>query len=38
MSTSEVEAVISNLIDYRDAVSYGVQVRSLNQYQKYISI
>jgi solute carrier family 27 fatty acid transporter 1/4 len=25
VSTSEVEAVISNLVDYRDAVVYGVE-------------
>ncbi|KAJ4449471.1 hypothetical protein ANN_00870 [Periplaneta americana] len=29
VSTSEVEAVISNLIDYRDAVVYGVEVRGM---------
>ncbi|XP_023713297.2 long-chain fatty acid transport protein 4 isoform X1 [Cryptotermes secundus] len=28
VSTSEVEAIISNLVDYRDAVVYGVEVGS----------
>lgn len=27
MSTSEVEAVISNLVDYKDVVVYGVEIR-----------
>lgn len=27
VSTSEVEAVISNLIDYKDAVAYGVEIK-----------
>lgn len=27
MSTSEVEAVISNIVDYKDAVVYGVEIR-----------
>lgn len=30
VSTSEVEAVISNLINYRDAIVYGVEVRDFN--------
>jgi acyl-CoA synthetase (AMP-forming)/AMP-acid ligase II len=29
VSTSEVEAVISNLISYRDAIVYGVEVNYL---------
>lgn len=29
VSTSEVEAVISNLVDYRDVLVYGVEVRGL---------
>jgi acyl-CoA synthetase (AMP-forming)/AMP-acid ligase II len=29
VSTAEVEAVISNLIDYRDAIVYGVEVKYL---------
>lgn len=27
VSTSEVEAVISNIVDYKDAVVYGVEIR-----------
>lgn len=27
MSTSEVEAVISNIVDYKDVVVYGVEIR-----------
>lgn len=27
VSTSEVEAIISNVVSYRDAIVYGVQVR-----------
>lgn len=27
VSTSEVEAVVSNMVDYKDCVVYGVEVR-----------
>jgi solute carrier family 27 fatty acid transporter 1/4 len=32
VSTSEVEAVISNLVDYRDATVYGVEASLIQSY------
>jgi hypothetical protein len=37
VSTSEVEAIISNLVDYRDATVYGVEA-SLIQFYTFLMI